>query len=34
VLLRRVVGWSLGMLLVLGVIISLQATPVLGWMVP
>jgi lactate permease len=34
VLLRRVIGWSLGMLLVLAVIISLQATPVLGWMVP
>jgi lactate permease len=34
VLLRRVIGWSLGMLLVLAVIIALQATPVLGWMVP
>jgi lactate permease len=34
VLLRRVIGWSLGMLLVLAVIISLQATPVLGWLVP
>jgi lactate permease len=34
VLLRRVIGWSLGMLLVLAVIIFLQSTPVLGWMVP
>jgi lactate permease len=34
VLLRRVIGWSLGMLLVLAVIIALQATPVLGWMIP
>ena len=34
VLLRKVIGWSLGMLLVLAVIIALQATPVLGWMVP
>jgi lactate permease len=34
VLLRKVIGWSLGMLLVLAVIIALQATPVLGWMLP
>src|ERR1700754_5221937 len=34
VLLRRVLGWSLGMLLVLAIIIALQATPVLGWMLP
>ena len=33
-LLRRVIGWSLGMLLVLAVVIALQATPVLGWMLP
>nr|WP_232021653.1 L-lactate permease [Pseudonocardia autotrophica] len=34
VLLRRVIGWSLGMLVVLSAIIALQATPVLGWMLP
>ena len=34
VLLRRVIGWSLGMLLVLAILIALQATPVLGWMLP
>lgn len=34
VLLRKVIGWSLGMLAVLAVIIGLQATPVLGWMLP
>ncbi len=34
VLLRRVIGWSLGMLLVLATVIALQATPVLGWMLP
>ncbi|WP_250556805.1 L-lactate permease [Pseudonocardia lacus] len=34
VLLRKVVGWSLGLLAVLSVIIALQATPVLGWMLP
>ena len=33
-LLRKVIGWSLGMLLVLAVLIALQATPVLGWMLP
>ena len=33
-LLRKVLGWSLGMLLVLSTIIALQATPVLGWMLP
>ena len=33
-LLRKVIGWSLGMLLVLSTIIALQATPVLGWMLP
>ncbi len=34
VLLRKVIGWSLGMLLVLSTLIALQATPVLGWMLP
>jgi lactate permease len=34
VLLRKVIGWSLLLLLVLAVIIALQATPVLGWMLP
>jgi lactate permease len=34
VLLRKVIGWSLGMLVVLAAIVALQATPVLGWMVP
>ncbi|MFP5022883.1 L-lactate permease [Pseudonocardia phyllosphaerae] len=33
-LLRRVLGWSLGMLVVLAALIALQATPVLGWMLP
>jgi lactate permease len=27
-----VLGWSLGLLLFLAIIIALQATPVLGWM--
>jgi lactate permease len=34
VLLRKVVGWSLAMLLVLAILIYLQSTPVLGWMLP
>ncbi|MGI5128905.1 L-lactate permease [Pseudonocardia sp. CA-107938] len=34
VLLRKVIGWSLGMLVVLATLIALQATPVLGWMLP
>ena len=34
VILRKVIGWSLGMLVVLAVLIALQATPVLGWMLP
>jgi lactate permease len=34
VLLRKVVGWSLGLLVILSLIIALQATPVLGWMLP
>jgi lactate permease len=33
-LFRRVFGWSIGLLLVLCVIVYLQSTPVLGWMVP
>ena len=33
-LLRRVLGWSLGMLLVMCVLVYLQSTDVLGWMVP
>jgi lactate permease len=33
-LFRRVFGWSIGLLLVLCVIVFLQSTPVLGWMVP
>ncbi|MFC4072703.1 L-lactate permease [Actinoplanes subglobosus] len=31
---RRVVGWSLGLLLVMCVLVTLQATPVLDWTVP
>jgi lactate permease len=34
VLLRKVIGWSLGMLFVLAALIFLQSTPVLGWMLP
>ncbi|GAA1608394.1 L-lactate permease [Actinoplanes couchii] len=33
-LFRRVVGWSLILLLFMCVLVTLQATPVLGWMVP
>ncbi|GAF50169.1 L-lactate permease [Rhodococcus wratislaviensis] len=33
-ILRKLVGWSLGLLAFLTIIISLQSTPVLGWMVP
>jgi lactate permease len=33
-LFRKVFGWSLGLLLFMCVIVVLQATPVLGWMVP
>lgn len=33
VLLRKVIGYSLGMLLLLCVLVYLQSTPVLGWMV-
>jgi hypothetical protein len=33
-LLRKVIGWSPGMLVVLATLIFLQSTPVLGWMLP
>jgi lactate permease len=33
-LLPRVIGWSLGMLVVLATLIFLQSMPVLGWMLP
>jgi lactate permease len=33
-LFRRVFGWSIALLLVLCVLVFLQSTPVLGWMVP
>ena len=33
-LLRKVIGWSLAMLLVLATLVGLQSTPVLGWMLP
>ncbi|MGW1076274.1 L-lactate permease [Streptomyces sp. NPDC002537] len=33
-ILRRVIGWSLGVLAVLCLLVWLQSTPVLGWMVP
>lgn len=31
---RKVVGWSLALLLVMCILVTLQATPVLSWMVP
>ncbi|MFL6003794.1 MAG: L-lactate permease [Nocardioides sp.] len=31
---RKVIGWSLGLLVLMCLIVGLQATPVLGWMVP
>ncbi|QBJ96579.1 L-lactate permease [Rhodococcus sp. ABRD24] len=34
VILRKLIGWSLGLLAFLTIIIYLQSTPVLGWMVP
>ncbi|WP_312181811.1 L-lactate permease [Arthrobacter sp.] len=34
VLLRKVVGWSVALLLVLCTVVFLQSTPVLGWMLP
>jgi lactate permease len=33
-LFRKVVGWSLGLLLVMCCLVYLQSTPVLSWMVP
>ena len=33
-ILRKVIGWSLGLLVIFSVIVYLQSTPVLGWMVP
>ncbi|XAS67433.1 L-lactate permease [Micrococcaceae bacterium Sec5.7] len=33
-LFRRLVGWSVGLLALITVLIFLQSTPVLGWMVP
>jgi len=34
VLLRKVIGWSVALLLVLCTLVFLQSTPVLGWMLP
>ena len=34
VLLRKVVGWSVALLLVLCTVVFLQSTPILGWMLP
>lgn len=34
VILRKVVGWSVGMLLVLCILVFLQSTPILSWMLP
>ena len=33
-LFRKLIGWSLGLLVLITVLIVLQSTPVLGWMVP
>jgi lactate permease len=33
-LFRKVIGWSLGLLLLLCTLVYLQSTPVLGWMIP
>ena len=33
-LFRKVLGWSLGFLLVMCVLVYLQSTPVLAWMLP
>lgn len=33
-ILRKVVGWSIAMLLVLCILVFLQSTPILGWMIP
>ncbi|RAX48774.1 L-lactate permease [Arthrobacter sp. AQ5-05] len=34
VILKKVAGWSVGMLLILCVLVYLQSTPILGWMLP
>lgn len=34
VILKKVAGWSVGMLLILCVIVYLQSTPILSWMLP
>lgn len=34
VILKKVAGWSIGMLIVLCTLVYLQSTPVLGWMLP
>lgn len=34
ILFRKLIGWSLGLLALITVLIFLQSTPVLGWMVP
>ncbi len=31
---RKVIGWSLGMLVLMCILVGLQSTPVLGWMIP
>jgi lactate permease len=33
-LFRKLIGWSLGLLALITVLIVLQSTPVLGWMIP
>ncbi len=33
-LFRKLIGWSLGLLVLVTILIGLQSTPVLGWMVP
>lgn len=33
-ILRKVIWWSLGMLVALCLLVGLQSTPVLGWMLP
>ncbi|WP_280680070.1 L-lactate permease [Cryobacterium sp. CG_9.6] len=33
-LFRKLIGWSLGLLVLITILILLQSTPVLGWMVP
>jgi len=34
ILFRKLLGWSLGLLVLLGALVWLQSTPILGWMVP